>query len=232
LTDKENALRTEVRCLLAAFGLMVITLVGALAAPSRPALAAGNEAPMASGRVHYRMTSPMMNGTTVLSWIDHGHKFRQDALISIGSAGKKSQIQSWSLGDGTYLYSYQLTMGKQVLRLKPRRGPGAAGPAGTTPFLAGAGKVVGKATFLGKPCEIRVIGAGNPGGGMKMWVWKGLPLRTEVTVRQGGKLTTEATQIETAPKLSPALFRVPAGYQVRDFKMPARRPGPPALPPR
>ena len=224
-------MRTEFPFPLPVFGLAVITLVGALAALSSPALGAGVEAPLASGRVHYRMASPLMNGTTVLCWIDHGRKFRQDAQMSIGSGGTTRQIQTWSLGDGSYVYSYQPMMGKQVLRLKARTGPGAAGPAGTMPFLVGGGKVVGKATLLGRPCEIRVMGAGNPGGGMKMWTWRGLPLRTEVDVPRGGKVTTEATQIETAPKLSPALFRVPAGYQVRDFKMPAGRPGSPALPP-
>jgi hypothetical protein len=95
-----------------------------------------------------------------------------------------------------------------------------------------AGKLVGKATFLGKPCEIRVIGPSNPGGGIKMWVWKGLPLRTEAALSQSGKLTTEAFQIETTPKLSVALFRVPAGYQVKDFQPPPGRPGAPARPPR
>src|SRR5262249_31592965 len=118
--------------------------------------------------------------------------------------------------------------GKQVLHIKMTKGASAGGPMGGSPFVGGsAGKLVGKGTVLGRPCEIRMMGTKNPGHEVKVWVWNGLPLRSEIPLPQGGKMTTEATQVETAPKLSAALFKLPAGYTVKEFQMPAGAPGAP-----
>ena len=104
---------------------------------------------------------------------------------------------------------------------------------GGTPFVgSGTGTVVGKASVLGRPCEIRTFGPRSAGPTVKMWVWNGLPLRTEMTLPQGGKMTTEATQVEMAPKLSPSLFKLPAGYTVKEMQMPAGATGAPPAPPR
>jgi hypothetical protein len=210
-----------------------IAALSLLTASGRTLLAAGVSAAPATGRVHYRMSSPMMNGTTVISWIDHGHKFRQDSHMSIGATASKSAMQTWSIGNGADVYTYQPALGKQVLHMKVSKGKGSAGPIGGTPFVGNStGKVIGKATVMGRPCEIRAIGARGSGPAVKMWVWNGLPLRTEMTLPQGGKMTTEATQVETAPKLAPALFKLPAGYTVKEFQMPAGALGAPPHPPR
>jgi len=205
---------------------------GLLGTPLSTARAAGDTAP-ATGRVHYRMSSPIMNGTSVVSWIDHWHKFGQDSTMSIGAAASQGAMQTWSIGNGTDVYTYQPMMGKQVMHMKVPKGGGAGGPMGGTPFVGGGtGKVVGKGTVLGRSCEIRMIGTKNTGHEVKVWVWNGLPLRSEIPLPQGGKLTTEATQIETAPKLSPALFKLPAGYTVKELQMQAGGPGAPPRPSR
>src|SRR4051794_14887487 len=110
--------------------LAAIGALGLLTAPGRPVMAAAGSAAPATGRVHYRMSSPMMNGTTVVSWIDHGRKFRQDSQMSIGATASKSAMQTWSIGDGTNIYTYQPALGKQVLHMKVPKGAGAGGLMG------------------------------------------------------------------------------------------------------
>jgi hypothetical protein len=186
-----------------------------------------------TGRVHYRMSSPMMTGTSVVSWIDHGRKFRQDSKMMIGASAQKTPLNTWSIGDGSDLYTYQPALGKQLLHTKVPGGQGGAEPMGGTPFVgSGAGTVVGKATVLGHPCEIRAFGPKGARPPIKAWVWNGVPLRTEMTLPQGQKMVSEATQVETAPKLSPTLFQRPAGYTIKELQMPGARPGAPPSPPR
>jgi hypothetical protein len=105
-------------------------------------------------------------------------------------------------------------MGKQVLRMKMPKDGGGAGPTGVPIGGTKAGKVIGKATILGKPCEIRQIDTA------KVWMWKGLALKMENQGGQGMPMSMTATKLEMPFKASPALFKVPAGYTVTD-KMPA-----------
>jgi hypothetical protein len=208
----------------------VAVFLGTALPPGRCA-PSGGPAPLPSGRIHYQMTSPIMSGTMILSWIDNGKKFRQDTKASAGTGaerrpgGQKTQFETWSIGDGTHVYTYAPGMGRQVMRAKVPRSMGAGSPTAGTPFggMHGAGPVVGKATVLGKRCDVRKIGQG--GGQGKVWLWKGLVMRMEASAPQGGSMNMIATRLEEAPRLSPSLFRVPAGYQVRDFQLPAGRRG-------
>jgi hypothetical protein len=67
-------------------------------------------------------------------------------------------------------------------------------------------------------------------------MWQSLPLRVESTMQVSGmpagggagapqtrtiKTTLVATKIDTSAKPSAAAFKVPAGYQVQDTKIPA-----------
>jgi hypothetical protein len=166
-----------------------------------------------------------MNGTIILSWIESGRKFRQDTKGSVGSAGQQQSFETWTIGDGVQVFTHAPGMGKQVMRAKVPKSGGAGGPTGMTPFggTHGGGAVIGKATILGKPCEIRKIGQGQGQG--KVWLWKGLLMRMEMSGPQGGGMKMLATRLEESPKLSPALFKVPAGYQMKEFQMPSGRPG-------
>ncbi len=207
-------------------------LIGGLGMAGRPAIAAGDKDTPATGRVHYTMTSPKMNGTMTMAWIDHGKRFRQETKMSVGQPGQQMTMDTWTLGDGRYLYSHQPMLGKQVMRMPMPKGAGAS-PMGPTPFPSTVGgKVVGKATLLGHPCEIRAMGQGGNRGQVKAWVWKGMPLRVETAGPQGGAMVLVATQVETAPHLSAESFKVPAGYEIRDMKMPAGVAGGPGKRPR
>jgi hypothetical protein len=54
---------------------------------------------------------------------------------------------------------------------------------------------------------------------MKVWLWKGLPLRFEVK----GGMKMVATRVEEGVNLPATLFQVPAGYNVREIQQ--QRPG-------
>src|SRR5205085_1391779 len=90
--------------------------------------------PSASGRLVYQIKSPMMTGTQVLYWTDHGKQFRQDFKTSATAGRKDMPMDMWSICDGQYLYSH--FSGKTVMRAPiprgaPRRSSGAQ-PGPTT----------------------------------------------------------------------------------------------------
>jgi hypothetical protein len=217
-------MRIRHRLSLAVIPITAMGLLGTLALPNPSAHAADKKTP-ATGRVHYRMNSPMMNGTMTMTWINHGKKFRQDMKLSVGQQGKQMSINSWTVADGGYIYTYQPSMGQQVMRMKMPKEMAAAGALGLpSPGAAGGGKVVGKGKILGYPCEIRTVGPGGKQGQAKLWIWNGMPLKMEAAGPQGQGMTMVATRVETAPKVSLGDFKVPAGYQVRDVQPPTGAP--------
>jgi hypothetical protein len=131
-----------------------------------------------------------------------------------------TSIQNWTIGDGKYLYVYQPMFGKQVLRTRmPKAGAGQSGPTSFSTQGKGAGKLIGRAKLLGKPCEIRQSGSA------KLWSWRGLMLKMEKSAdKTSPAMRMEAVRLEQRPKLNAADFRIPKGYKITD-KMPAGLPG-------
>ena len=84
-----------------------VALLAVMVMPGRSAYVGSEKTPAPSGRVQYRMTSPSMHGTMTLSWTDNGRKYRQDIRGITGSGGQKTPIETWTIGDGSYVYSYQ-----------------------------------------------------------------------------------------------------------------------------
>jgi hypothetical protein len=211
------------------------------------AAAAGPKVPIPRGRVTYQVKHPMLGGTSTLVWAEGGKKFRQDSNLkftmppSAGTGGAPpaapQQVSSWIIGDGTWVYAHSSMMGRTVQRMKPGAGAAPGGP-GAVPFTMDResfGKVVGRATMLGKNCEIRQK------DGVKVWLWESLPLRLEAAAPAGasgpqamaGGLSMLATRLESDYAAPASLFKVPAGMTVVDAG--AGRPGgaaPPAGRPR
>jgi hypothetical protein len=174
--------------------------------------------PSVTGRITYSFNVTPLAGASIVTWADGGKKFRQDMKMSGTAPGAPTgasltNVEMWMIGDGTHLYSHQPMMGKQVLRTKIPKG-GATGPAGLPLGGKSTGKLIGKATILGKPCEIRQVNTA------KIWMWKGLALKMENQGGQGMAMTMTATKLEMPYRSSPTLFKVPAGFTVTD-KMPA-----------
>ena len=225
---KFNARRGACAALFLGAGCAAFSAAGREASAARPAKkapakkapagkpAATASMPSATGRVTYSFQVAPMSGTSTITWIEGGKKFRQDMKLSGNAPGAPAgaaptQVEMWMIGDGTYIYSHQPMMGKQVYRMKmPKASPGAAGPAGLPVGGAQEGKLIGKGTILGKPCEIRQL------QGAKVWSWKGLALKMENTGGAGPAMTMTATKLEMPYKASPTLFKVPAGYTVTE----------------
>jgi len=198
----------------------------ALAAKGKtPASAAPPAMPSPSGRVSYRMKVMSLTGTLDVVWSEGGKKSRSDMRMSGTLPGAPSgttastTMDAWGISDGAYIYSHQPMWGKTVYRMKmPKDSRGAAGTPGSVPAKElKSAKLVGKATILGKPCEIREV------QGSKVWMWKGLVLKTESTGGMAPNLT--ATKLEMPYRAASSLFKVPAGYKVTD-QMPGMGGGP------
>lgn len=237
--------------------LLVPVVAGTLAAGNlaAPAQAAAAKLP-ASGRVTYNLKNSMLSGSMAVSWAEGGKKMRQDIRMNLPAAarrasnGRPASITGWTIYDGTNVYTHMPEMGatgaKRVMRLK--LSPAQArrmmlGAFNSLGAQTGGGKLVGKATVLGKPCEIREATMNNRSvkARTRMWLWQNLPLRIESTMQVSGmpaggragapqtrtiKTTVVATNINTSAKPSPTAFKVPAGYQVQDMKMPPSLGGP------
>ena len=74
------------------------------------------------------------------------------------------------------------------------------------------GKKVGTETLNGKECEIWEV---QKMGG-KIWVWNSLAIRTVVNM-MGMNITQEAESIETDIDVSPDLFKIPKGIEIKDI---------------
>jgi hypothetical protein len=205
----------------ARFVLLGMACCGVLAAGVRPAAAAKAaasilKAPSPTGRITYAFKVATLEGTSFLTWAESGKKFRQDISMSgtppNAPAGTPPMtIQMWAFGDGQNVYSYQPMMGKQVIRTKMPKGGGAPGGPGAPPIggIKG-GKVVGKGTILGRPCEIQLVGSA------KIWMWKGLALKMENAGGQGPQMSMVAKKLDMPFSAPATKFKVPAGYTVTD----------------
>ena len=186
-----------------------------------------------AGRITYNMSGFMgMNGTMTMSWVGHGQKFRQDTTMNMPGM-PAGGMKTWTISDGKSMYMSNPMMGKKVMRVKMPTQATAASMMTTPGMNVTGGKLVGRANILGKPCEVRQTTVSTPQMDMKMkmWMWRGMPLKTETLVKMknasrpsGGatpnipnvNVVMTATKLDLNPKLSPALFKVPAGYTIQD----------------
>lgn len=194
--------------------------------------------PTANGTIKYRMTmggKMPMNSNISMTWTNYGARFRQDSQIRMNAGGKQTTMNSWSFYDGKALYSlFPRVPGapggavgnKTVMRMKMPENYLSQMLMGNAQVVAGRGRLAGRGTILGKPCEIRVTSFNYPTykGQAKIWTWQKLPLRSEISmnIKMGGgmqnmKMSMVATQLNTAVKPSPSLFRLPAGYKVQEM---------------
>lgn len=177
----------------------------------------------ASGRVTYKLTSAVMNGTNTMMWSDFGKRFRQNTAAKVTAQGKTMDMNSWVISDGKNVYMHGPMQGQTVMKMKvdPKQ-IAARGGLNMMSAPKNLGKSLGKATIAGKECEIREMPKGATG---KIWIWQNLPLKMELTSANGVSMTMEATKVESPVTLPASIFQVPAGMKVQDFQMPARGAG-------
>lgn len=216
-----------------------VLFVGLAALPAGPTAAQEDKVPSPTGRIVYRVSSAMMNGTQTLAWADNGKKVRQDTDSQVnpgltpgapaapgGARPQGMAFKSWVIVDGGFAYISNPMMGPAVRRMDLKKVPGQrTGPGGVPNITVGKdlGKLIGKATIAGKPCNIHELKNREGKVAGKVWVWKNLPMKLEVQSGQGA-IMLEATQVEVPAKVDAAIFKLPKGVQVQDFdptKMPA-----------
>src|SRR5690242_12328636 len=101
-----------------------------LAAPAVPARGDNGKFDFPTGRITYHFTAGAVAGTSVLVWDENGRRFRQDTTgVNKGPNGQQ-KIESFTIGDGKYLYVHQSAMGKQLMRIPMPKTPGGASPIG------------------------------------------------------------------------------------------------------
>ena len=201
-------------------GLLIAGAGAMLSQPGEAAPAPAKKFPHATGRVVYKLSNQMMNGTSTLTWSNYGGKVRQDLAAKMNAQGRSMDLKTWVISDGKVFYSHNPIMGNVVSRMKLSPEQLAKQANAGMPMMAapkGLGKPIGKATVAGKPCTIHTVPQAK---GARMWVWQNMPLKMEMALGQAGSMKMEATRVETGIPLSPAIFEVPKGMQVRDVEMP------------
>jgi hypothetical protein len=210
--------------------LLPVAALVALAALGAGAAAPPIRLPLASGRVIYQVQHPMARGTSTVVWTEHGRRFRQDTVLTranpVPSAMGAMEYRTWIIGDPEFAYVYAPSMGRLVQRVPIREINENLAP-GSVPLGPATGKLLGRETLLGKPCEIRQVGE------YRLWMWRQLPLRAETASRQLPRsaavgpvlaqgLKVVATKLEPGYKPRPGAFKVDVSYTVADFKLPQR----------
>ena len=209
-------------------GVAVAAVLTALGVAAHVPAAPARPMQLPNGRVQYKLNMFGNNGSQTVTWSDYGRKLRQDTKFAFANGGQRMNVNTWMISDGTYAYinmaGIQPGGPKQVMRMKMSELGKMAGlqglGAGGVMKPEGYGKVVGKGNQLGKPCEVRQQ-AMPQGGTMKAWLWKGLPLRMEMTPPPNagappGKMTVVATKLDEKVKPAASLFKVPAGFKIVD----------------
>lgn len=205
--------RTPFRALpQAAAALAALTLPAAAATPYR-------KMPTESGRLTCRVSAGDVRGIATLSWRDWGASLRQDLTGTANSRGKFRKVTQWAVATDGHLFVHDQRGKKSVLR-GPLRAPlNGVPPPGL--MLLGpprdAGTVIGKATILGRTCEIRQLGPG------KAWYWNGLPLRMEIRQANGSLSRSVAMKLDLDRSPATSEFRVPSGYRIENYQP---KPGP------
>ena len=71
-------------------------------------------------------------------------------------------------------------------------------------------KKLGSETLDGRECQVYTFKQNTQGieGDLKVWIWRGLPLRTEATV-MGTTIVSKITEVELGIDLDPSLFELP-----------------------
>jgi len=75
-------------------------------------------------------------------------------------------------------------------------------------------KKLGQAEILNKGCDVYSIKSTQMEG--KFYIWKGLPLKSEVSA-MNMKSTVEVTKIDENANISPDKFKIPEGYNITEI---------------
>ena len=164
-----------------------------------------------SCRIEYNVSGTMPGHTTV--WIDDwGMREAQWATNTMRMFNRDIPVAKLTLIDAGWYYDVDLNDRTGMKMEIPNMGRMAAGALGKILSSAMGGKKIGTEQVAGRPCE--VWETKNPPS--KSWIWKGIPLKSEIEV-MGERMITEAILIEENPVIPEGVFSLPDGVVLQDI---------------
>ena len=168
-----------------------------------------------SGKVVYKM-SGIQTGTETLYFDDYGSKEVHFNKSVMDIMGVKQKSNTQTIMEGKYIYTIDLEKNTGQKMENPLyemfSDEDDLQKVGEDIMKKMGGKKVGTETLNGKECEIWEV---QKMGG-KIWVWNSLAIRTVVNM-MGMNITQEAESIETDIDVSPDLFKIPKGIEIKDI---------------
>ena len=168
-----------------------------------------------SGKVVYKM-SGIQTGTETLYFDDYGRKEVHFNKSVIDMMGVKQKSNTQTIMEGKYIYTIDLEKNTGQKMENPLyemfSDEDDLQKVGEDIMKKMGGKKVGTETLNGKECEIWEV---QKMGG-KIWVWNSLAIRTVVNM-MGMNITQEAESIDTDINVSPDLFKIPKGIEIKDI---------------
>ena len=168
-----------------------------------------------SGKVVYKM-SGIQTGTETLYFDDYGRKEVHFNKSVIDMMGVKQKSNTQTIMEGKYIYTIDLEKNTGQKMENPLyemfSDEDDLQKVGEDIMKKMGGKKVGTETLNGKECEIWEV---QKMGG-KIWVWNSIAIRTVVNM-MGMNITQEAESIETDIDVSPDLFKIPKGIEIKDI---------------
>ncbi|MDA3929271.1 MAG: hypothetical protein PF541_09950 [Prolixibacteraceae bacterium] len=169
--------------------------------------------PFRSGKVEYKMDGNT-TGTSTLIWDDYGYKeFNVENSVST-MFGQTTTSNDYSLMIGSEMYEWSNNDENVYQLSNPMAQKWEDGDydeddveAFSIEMLEALGfEKIGTETVLGKKCDV-YKGLG------KVWVWKGISLKTEVKIL-GTISTITATKIETNIRIPSSSFELPQNREL------------------
>lgn len=165
-----------------------------------------------SGKVEYKLTGAT-SGTQTMFFDNYGMKEAKYADMSIEMMGMKQKKNTLTILDGKDTYIVDWEKGTAVKMATPLYNMFPKGKdikhAGKKMMENMGAEKTGSGKVLNKNCDVWEIKK----AGMKMWMWKSIPLKVEVNM-MGMQMNQEATSIETNIKIPAAKFEIPKNIKV------------------
>lgn len=163
-----------------------------------------------SCRIDYAVSGQLSGTETV--WIaDWGAREAKWATNSMSFMGQTVTTAQITLLDNGRLHIVNLDDKTGMRHEIPSMGPAMKALLASVPGLDG-GKKAGTETIAGRECTVMEFDSPR----CRIWYWKSIPLKTEVTLMNDTSVT-EAVRVEESPSIPPDAFTLPADITWTDL---------------
>ena len=175
-----------------------------------------------SGHIQYKI-SGQSNGTEDLYWSNFGEKEARYAKTTINIFGMNQSTNTISYMDGDWSYSYD-PKSNVASKMNYKEFMGDMADKNPQDFrdemlATYGGEKIGTEKILGKKCDVYKLTKMND---YKVWIYKGLPLKSEANM-MGFSFQTEAVEFKENAKIDEAKLTVPKEAIIRDVDLTAMK---------